>query len=476
MEKIIIELKNITKTFGKDTTVIRDINLSIKKGEFVTLLGPSGCGKTTILRMIGGFEEPTSGEILLHDQNINQLTPNKRPINTVFQKYALFPHMNVYENIAFGLRIKNLSPEQIKEKVSHVLEIVDMEGFEKRSISTLSGGQQQRIAIARAIVNEPEILLLDEPLGALDFKMRKEMQLELKEMHKQLGITFLFVTHDQEEAMTMSDRIVVMADGKIQQEGTPEEIYRKPVNAFVADFIGESNIFVGETHGGKKLSFCDTDFKCNQNYPAGLNVEVVIRPEDFTITEPSEGLISGEIISCVFKGTYYETTVLNNKNEFVIYDDESYNVGDMVGLSIKPSDIHVMTSSNSHNHFVGEFNSRGEVTFADITLKPDITKLIPGSYYEDNTLFDQNGNEISLNGVRVDCYFKPSDADLSDNPDEGLVQGRIGSIIYRGDHYNYTVRSNTEEEYFVNDDYLWNTDDLVSVIIPEEKIEYHIIG
>ena len=258
MSENIIELKNIKKVFD-DTVVVDDFNLTVKKGEFVTFLGPSGCGKTTTLRMIAGFEFPTEGEILLNGEHISKLPPNRRPINTVFQRYALFPHLNVYDNVAFGLNLKKLPKAAVNEKVKHVLEVVDLEGFEKRRISTLSGGQQQRIAIARAIVNEPDILLLDEPLGALDLKMRKEMQLELKAMHEQLGITFIYVTHDQEEALTMSDKVVVMSDGMIQQTGTPEEIYNEPTNAFVADFIGESNIFEGwdsAMHSSRVWTMC----------------------------------------------------------------------------------------------------------------------------------------------------------------------------------------------------------------------------
>ena len=262
MREKIIELQNITKTYDNGFTAVSDFNLYVKRGEFITFLGPSGCGKTTTLRMIAGFELPTEGKILLNGKDIANLPPYERPINTVFQRYALFPHMNIYENIAFGLRQKKMSEDVIKKKVKKVLELVDLEGFEKRSVATLSGGQQQRIAIARAVVNEPEILLLDEPLGALDLKMRKEMQLELKEMHERLGITFIYVTHDQEEALTMSDTIVVMSKGKIQQIGTPEDIYNEPKNAFVADFIGESNIFNGIMTGKLKARFGGGEFEC----------------------------------------------------------------------------------------------------------------------------------------------------------------------------------------------------------------------
>ena len=285
MSQNIIELRNIKKVFeDDDTTVVENFNLEVKKGEFVTFLGPSGCGKTTTLRMIAGFEFPTEGEILLNGEDISHLPPNLRPINTVFQRYALFPHLNVYENVAFGLNLKKLPKHVIDEKVKKVLEVVDLEGFEKRKISTLSGGQQQRIAIARAIVNEPDILLLDEPLGALDLKMRKEMQIELKAMHEQLGITFIYVTHDQEEALTMSDKVVVMSDGMIQQIGTPEEIYNEPKNAFVADFIGESNIFEGRMTASKTVAFCGAQFPCVDNVPKDTRVDVVVRPEDVVIT------------------------------------------------------------------------------------------------------------------------------------------------------------------------------------------------
>lgn len=280
----IIELINITKSFEDGFSAVSDFNLSIEKGEFVTFLGPSGCGKTTTLRMIAGFELPSEGQILLDGKDISKLPPNKRPINTVFQRYALFPHLNIFDNVAFGLKLKKLPKDEINKKVKKALEIVDLEGFEKRKISTLSGGQQQRIAIARAIVNEPEILLLDEPLGALDLKMRKEMQLELKNMHERLGITFIYVTHDQEEALTMSDKIVVMSEGRIQQVGTPEDIYNEPKNAFVADFIGDSNVFGGVMTDKLKVRFCGHEFDCVDDVEKGTMIDAVVRPEDIIIT------------------------------------------------------------------------------------------------------------------------------------------------------------------------------------------------
>ena len=296
----IIELKHITKNFDDNFTAVDDFNLEVQRGEFVTFLGPSGCGKTTTLRMIAGFEMPTEGEILLNGKDISKLPPNKRPINTVFQRYALFPHLNIYDNIAFGLKLKKLPKAEIEKKVKKALEMVDLEGFEDRRVQTLSGGQQQRIAIARSLVNEPEILLLDEPLGALDLKMRKEMQLELKGMHERLGITFIYVTHDQEEALTMSDKIVVMSEGRIQQIGTPEDIYNEPKNAFVADFIGESNIFNGIMTGKLKVRFCGAEFECLDDVEHGTQVDVVVRPEDILIVPPEQGAVKGTVISVVF--------------------------------------------------------------------------------------------------------------------------------------------------------------------------------
>ena len=301
----IIELRHISKVYSDNGfKAVDDFNLEVKRGEFVTFLGPSGCGKTTTLRMIAGFEMPTSGEILLNGEDISQLPANKRPINTVFQRYALFPHMNIYDNIAFGLKLKKLPKEEIRKKVKRVLDIVDLEGFENRKISTLSGGQQQRIAIARALVNEPEILMLDEPLGALDLKMRQEMQIELKHMHDELGITFIYVTHDQEEALTMSDKIVVLSEGRIQQIGTPEDIYNEPQNAFVADFIGESNIFKGIMTGHMKVRFCGGEFMGMDDVAEGTLVDVVVRPEDVIITKPEDGVVEGEVVSVIFKGMH----------------------------------------------------------------------------------------------------------------------------------------------------------------------------
>ncbi len=346
MEKDIVQLMNVNKIFEDDgKQVLKDINLSIKEKEFVTFLGPSGCGKTTTLRIIGGFTEQTSGDLIIDGKNMKDVPVYKRQINTVFQKYALFPHMNVYDNIAFGLKIKKLSKEIIDQKVKKMLKLVNLEGFEKRDIKSLSGGQQQRIAIARALVNEPKVLLLDEPLGALDLKLRKDMQYELIIMQQELGITFIYVTHDQEEALTMSNRIVVMKDGIIQQIGTPEDIYNEPINRFVADFIGESNIVDGIMKQDFLVSIEGKEFECvDKGFEENLPVDVVIRPEDIEITHTSKGLINGEVTDVVFKGVHYEIIVVEEKTnrEWVIQTIHNAQVGEQVGLSFVPEAIHIM--------------------------------------------------------------------------------------------------------------------------------------
>lgn len=338
----IIELRNITKQFD-DLLVLDNLNLDIKKNEFLTLLGPSGCGKTTTLKIIAGFKHADSGEVLFENQNINDLPPYERHVNTVFQKYALFPHMNVYENIAFGLRIKKMDKKTIDKKVKEMLKLVALEGYEKRNVEELSGGQQQRIAIARALVNEPKVLLLDEPLGALDLKLRQEMQRELKKIQQQLGITFIFVTHDQEEALTMSDTIVVMNKGKIQQMGSPEDIYNEPKNSFVARFIGESNIMDGVMIEDYKVKFCDREFECvDFGFEKNENIEVVIRPEDIKMVDPDKGMLKGLVTSSVFKGVHYEMTVEENGRVWYLHNTKTAQEGSMLGMDIYPEDIHIM--------------------------------------------------------------------------------------------------------------------------------------
>ena len=346
MEKkdIIIDLKGINKSYaGKDA--VKNMNLYIRENEFITLLGPSGCGKTTTLRIIGGFEYPDSGDLFFAQKRINDVPPHKRAINTVFQKYALFPNMDIYDNIAFGLKIRKVDKKTIDAQVKKMLKLVDLEGFENRDIHSLSGGQQQRIAIARALVNKPKVLLLDAPLAALDLKLRKDMQYELKTMQMELGITFIYVTHDQEEALTMSDTIVVMNHGVIQQIGTPEDIYNEPKNRFVADFIGESNIIDGVMIKDFLISFNGADFEClDKGFADNEKVDVVIRPEDITIISPENAKIIGKVTDVVFKGVHYEVIVVDEKTNFewMIHTIHIAKVDSIVGLDFIPDAIHVM--------------------------------------------------------------------------------------------------------------------------------------
>lgn len=345
MSNAVIELKNISKSFGEED-ILENFSVEIKKHAFVTILGPSGCGKTTMLRLIGGFETPDEGEILFDGENITNIPPYKRRLNTVFQKYALFPHMNVFDNVAFGLTIKKTDKKVIKEKVSEMLKLVNLSGFEKRSVESLSGGQQQRIAIARALVNEPEVLLLDEPLGALDLKLRQEMQLELKKIQKKLGITFIYVTHDQEEALTMSDEIIVMNNGKIQQKGTPIDIYNEPKNAFVASFIGESNIIDGVMKEDFLVDFAGSSFEClDKGFDKNEIVDVVIRPEDIKF-DKEKGKISGIVNSVVFKGVHYEMIINAANYDWIVHSTTMEPVGTTVYLDLYPNDIHIMKKEN----------------------------------------------------------------------------------------------------------------------------------
>lgn len=478
-QKTLIKLEHVQKSYDGKTNVIEDFDLEIKEGEFVTFLGPSGCGKTTILRMIGGFDTPTGGTILLDGNDISLLPPNKRPINTVFQKYALFPHLNVYDNIAFGLKLKKLSKAEMDKKVKEALEVVDLEGFEKRSISTLSGGQQQRIAIARAIVNEPKVLLLDEPLSALDYKMRKEMQLELKNMHRKLGITFIFVTHDQEEALTMSDKIVVMADGEIQQVGTPEAIYNEPSNVFVADFIGESNIFNGVMKSNKVAAFADGIFPCVDDFAQGTKIDAVIRPEDVEIVAPGEGQLTGCVTSADFKGTFYITFVQCGNYEMEVHCLKQYAPGTEVGLQVVPDNIHIIPYDTTINHYeavLGHYHVSGglSVKLPDFTLRIAPEKIFAGATVQEKTILDASGNAIETDGMKVSVFFDPSAATLTDDENAGTIQGKIISFYYIGDHYSYTIRTDHEEDFVVDDAYLWNQGDRVGVIIPEEALQITI--
>ena len=471
----IIELRHISKVYSDNGfKAVDDFNLEVKRGEFVTFLGPSGCGKTTTLRMIAGFELPTDGQILLNGEDISQLPANKRPINTVFQRYALFPHMNIYDNIAFGLKLKKLPKEEIRKKVKRVLDIVDLEGFENRKISTLSGGQQQRIAIARALVNEPEILMLDEPLGALDLKMRQEMQIELKHMHDELGITFIYVTHDQEEALTMSDKIVVLSEGRIQQIGTPEDIYNEPQNAFVADFIGESNIFKGIMTGHMKVRFCGGEFIGMDDVPEGTLVDVVVRPEDVIITKPEDGIIEGEVVSVIFKGMHYEVTVESGKYEMVIRTTKCYSVGERIGMKLEPDGIHIMLAEDHTTSFVTNINSDYTLDFNGKVINCDLTKVIPKSSMKNNVLVDENNEAIDTAKLKVMVSIQPYDIRMSDNVEEGLVSGHIINLIYKGDHYSYVIRTEYGHDLIVDDEYLWNMDDAVGLVMLEDKMKFQL--
>lgn len=347
MSKRLIDLQHITKTYDGQT-VLDDLNLYIRENEFLTLLGPSGCGKTTTLRLIGGFESPDTGKVIFDGKDITGLAPNQRPVNTVFQRYALFPHMTIAENIAFGLKIKKKSKAYINDKIKYALKLVNLDGFEKRGIDSLSGGQQQRIAIARAIVNEPKVLLLDEPLGALDLKLRQNMQYELIRLKNELGITFIYVTHDQEEALTMSDTIVVMNQGYIQQIGTPEDIYNEPINAFVADFIGESNIIHGIMLQDKLVKLLDTTFPCvDEGFGTHTPVDVVIRPEDVELVAPEQGILKGRVTSLIFKGVHWEVDVNANGYEWLVHTTQMHPVGSQVGIKVNPFNIQIMNKPES---------------------------------------------------------------------------------------------------------------------------------
>ncbi len=349
MSNKLIDLVNITKIYD-GVTVLDDLNLYIRENEFLTLLGPSGCGKTTTLRILGGFEQPDKGQVIFGGQDITQLAPNKRQLNTVFQKYALFTHMTIAENIAFGLKIKKKSKEYIKDKIRYALKLVNLEGYENRTPDSLSGGQQQRIAIARAIVNEPKVLLLDEPLGALDLKLRQDMQYELIRLKNELGITFIYVTHDQEEALTMSDTIVVMNQGYIQQIGTPEDIYNEPQNAFVADFIGDSNIIDGMMIEDKLVEILGAKFQCvDVGFGCNQPVDVVIRPEDVELVEPDQGTIRGRVTHLIFKGVHYEMEVMAGGFEWLVHSTHLYPVGTEVGIKVDPFNIQIMNKPESED-------------------------------------------------------------------------------------------------------------------------------
>ena len=378
MSKELIRLSDCFMKFDDDV-ILDHINLYINDKEFLTLLGPSGCGKTTTLRIIGGFQKPTSGDVFFDGVRINDVPPHKRKVNTVFQKYALFTHMNIFENVAFGLRIQKVPEAELKTRVEEALALVNLAGYGKRSVNSLSGGQQQRVAIARAIVNRPQVLLLDEPLGALDLKLRKDMQIELKRIQQQVGITFIYVTHDQEEALTMSDTVVVMNGGKIQQIGTPEDIYNEPKNAFVADFIGESNILDGLMLEDYSVRFAGHKFRClDSGFGKNVPVDVVIRPEDIDVVEPDSTHITGEVTGVTFKGVHYEIIVDVAGFKWMIQSTDCREVGDRIGLSLTPDDIHVMAKSEYSGKF-GDYSTFSDEMEEDILASEEAQEEQEGS-------------------------------------------------------------------------------------------------
>ena len=543
----IIELKNVSKIFDDDTIAVDNFNFYVRKGEFVTFLGPSGCGKSTTLRMIAGFEFPTKGEIYLNGKDISNMPPNKRPTNMVFQRYALFPHLDVFENVAFGLRLKKipiqkfakdgkpilkinkkkakeineeikltkknkhltkeekeakledlnsrlkvalttleptykykkLSNEEISKKVARALKIVDLDSLEDRDVTTLSGGQQQRVAIARAIVNEPAILLLDEPLGALDLKMRKDMQLELKEMHEKLGITFIYVTHDQEEALTMSDTIVVMKDGVIQQIGKPKDIYDEPKNAFVADFIGESNIYNGTIISSSKVRFLDHNFNCVDKFPLNEKVDVVVRPEDVIFKEKDEGMINGVIISKIFKGVNYQYTVMVGKNEVIVKSTQDYPLNVEIGMNIYNDSIHIMKKDFTTNIYTDAWiNKENKVMIDDMPFDVDITQLLKDSFVDEEgyLVSKDKKHRYDLNDADVVAEVSIEKVEIIDDLESKEVQaiGEIVDSVYKGDHYQLIVRTINEEDFVLTTPYTYNLNDKVGIHIKKEDIKLRL--
>lgn len=542
----IIEFKHVTKIFN-GVTVIEDENFYVRKGEFLTILGPSGCGKSTTLRMIAGFETPTSGDILLEGKDIVTMPAYKRPINTVFQHYALFPNYDVYGNVAFGLKqvkvpvplkkkdgtpvlkinktkikylkkqiarlskdtimdqnekeerikkfegiieeLKNtpeqaykyrhLSNAEMDDRIMRALQIVDLDEMEGRSIDTLSGGQQQRVAIARAIVLQPKILLLDEPLGALDLKMRKDMQLELKEMHRKLGITFIYVTHDQEEALTMSDTVMVMSDGVIQQIGSPTDIYNEPKNAFVADFIGDSNIYNGVMTGEKRVKILGKEFTCLDDFPLHDRVDVVIRPEDIKLsTTQKEDSFEGFIDSKVFKGIFFQYSIMVGKEEVIVKSTKDFAEKSNIFLTLVPDSMHIMKKQLSTNVFTDiEIDKNNNAVIDDVPFEVNITQLLANSNVDEDGYLVVGNSKYDLTGFKVTATVKPEDIQITDDISSSQIGATVISQVYKGDHYLIIARTDDEEEDFIiSTPYPFNVGDTVGISIPKDKITLRAKG
>lgn len=542
----IIEFKHVTKIFD-GVTVIEDENFYVRKGEFLTILGPSGCGKSTTLRMIAGFETPTSGDILLEGKDIVTMPAYKRPINTVFQHYALFPNYDVYGNVAFGLKqvkvpvplkkkdgtpvlkinktkikylkkqiarlskdnimdqnekeerikkfegiieeLKNtpeqaykyrhLSNAEMDDRIMRALQIVDLDEMEGRSIDTLSGGQQQRVAIARAIVLQPKILLLDEPLGALDLKMRKDMQLELKEMHRKLGITFIYVTHDQEEALTMSDTVMVMSDGVIQQIGSPTDIYNEPKNAFVADFIGDSNIYNGAMTGEKKVKILGKEFTCLDDFPIHDRVDVVIRPEDIKLsTTQKEDSFEGFIDNKVFKGIFFQYSIMVGKEEVIVKSTKDFAEKSNIFLTLVPDSMHIMKKQLSTNVFTDiQIDKNNNAVIDDVPFEVNITQLLANSNVDEDGYLVVGNSKYDLTGFKVTATVKPEDIQITDDISSSQIGATVISQVYKGDHYLIIARTDDEEEDFIiSTPYPFNVGDTVGISIPKDKITLRAKG
>ena len=439
MKKSVVSLKDINFKYSNEV-ILNNISLDIYDKEFVTLLGPSGCGKTTTLRIIAGFETPQEGEVYFDGELVNGVPANRRNVNTVFQKYALFPHLNVFDNVAFGLKLKKLPKKEIEQKVKQMLAVVDLKGYEKRSVQSLSGGQQQRVAIARALVCDPKVVLLDEPLGALDLKLRKDMQIELKQLQQKTQKTFVYVTHDQEEALTMSDRVVVMNNGVIAQVGTPEDVYNEPANAFVADFIGEANIINGIMLEDEKVRLLGVDLDCvDKGFPKNMPVDVVIRPEDIEVVDPSQAKLVGVVEDVIFKGVHFEMSVRCHNCQWLIHSTVAQKVGDEIGMHVDPFNIHIMDK---------------------MFLAPDNT-IITEVYYSDKenntTTFRLEGNEVTIpdtyyeEGKKIEIVLPPDAVYIAADGVGMLDEVYIESVIWKGEH-NEIILESDERKWIMQSD------------------------